>query len=83
VSNSLDVICLTERERERDRWGINAGAIIVTEAGGSVMDPTGVPLELMGRRVLAGTPEITKQLSVILKGCQCGSKEPPPPVYAK
>jgi fructose-1,6-bisphosphatase/inositol monophosphatase family enzyme len=61
---------------------LTAGAIIVTEAGGSVVDPTGEPLELMGRRVLAGTPEITAQLAVILKGCKCGSNEPPPPARA-
>lgn len=55
------------------------GAIIVTEAGGVVIDPTGVPLDLMCRRVLAGTPQIAAQMAAILKERKCGSKEPAPP----
>lgn len=56
-----------------------AGAIIVTEAGGVVIDPTGVPLDLACRRVLAGTPDIAQQLAAILKDRKCGSEEPAPP----
>ena len=51
----------------------------MTEAGGVVLDPTGVPLDLACRRVLAGTPDIAQQLADILKNCKCGSKEPAAP----
>ncbi|XP_014674667.1 PREDICTED: inositol monophosphatase 1-like [Priapulus caudatus] len=36
-------------------WDIAAGALIVREAGGVVLDPNGGPLNLMSRRVLCGS----------------------------
>ena len=44
-----------------------------------VIDPTGAPIDMMARRVLAGTPEIATQMAAILKDRKCGSKEPGPP----
>lgn len=48
-------------------WDIAAGDLIVREAGGVVLDPSGGPLDLMSRRVLAAaTPELANQLANIL-----------------
>ncbi|XP_016956214.1 uncharacterized protein LOC108028754 [Drosophila biarmipes] len=38
-------------------WDMAAGAIIVTEAGGVVMDPAGEELDIMSRRCLAASTE--------------------------
>lgn len=49
-------------------WDIAAGKIIVEEAGGVVLDPSGGPLDLMNRRVLAACNEsVAKQLSKIIE----------------
>ncbi|CAK5019634.1 unnamed protein product [Meloidogyne enterolobii] len=49
-------------------WDMAASVVIVREAGGTVIDPTGVPFDLMSRKVLcAGTPELTKEFSELLK----------------
>lgn len=48
-------------------WNIAAGIILVMEAGGSVIDPAGVTLDIMSRRVLAaGSQPLAFQLSVEL-----------------
>lgn len=48
-------------------WDIAAGDLIIREAGGVVIDPSGGPLDLMSRRVLAAaTPELANQLANIL-----------------
>ncbi|XP_030372234.1 uncharacterized protein LOC115622433 [Scaptodrosophila lebanonensis] len=44
-------------------WDIAAGILLVTEAGGVVMDPAGGPIDLMSRRVLAAS---TKKLALEL-----------------
>lgn len=45
-------------------WDIAAGDLIVREAGGVVMDPSGGPLDLMSRRVLAASSqELANDLS--------------------
>lgn len=48
-------------------WDIAAGIILVTEAGGSVVDPAGVNVDIMSRRVLAACSQnLAYQLSVEL-----------------
>lgn len=45
-------------------WDIAAGEIIVREAGGIIIDPSGGALDRLSRRVLvAGTPQLAEQLS--------------------
>lgn len=45
-------------EQSVSAWDMAAGVIIVQEAGGSVTDTLGRPLDLMGGTVLASTPQI-------------------------
>lgn len=40
--------------------------LIVEEAGGIALDPTGKPLDLENRRILAGNKEITKLIADVL-----------------
>lgn len=48
-------------------WDMAAGDLIVREAGGVVIDPSGGPLDLMSRRVLAAaTPELASELTKML-----------------
>jgi myo-inositol-1(or 4)-monophosphatase len=48
-------------------WDMAAAAIIVTEAGGVLIDPTGSEFELLSRRVLcAGTEKLAHELSALL-----------------
>ncbi|VDM38108.1 unnamed protein product [Toxocara canis] len=48
-------------------WDVAAAAVIVTEAGGVILDPTGAPFDVMGRRVLcASTSELAKEISGML-----------------
>ncbi|CAI5438499.1 unnamed protein product [Caenorhabditis angaria] len=48
-------------------WDVAAPAVIVLEAGGCVIDPTGAPFNVMSRKVLAAsTPVLAKDLSSIL-----------------
>nr|QKY15305.1 phosphatase IMPL1, chloroplastic (IMPL1) [Polytomella parva] len=58
-------------------WDCAAGALIVTEAGGAVADPIGTPFNVMGRRVLAASPELLPKIAEILKNSKASSKEPP------
>lgn len=45
-------------------WDVAAGALLVQEAGGAVLDPAGGPLGLMSRRVLAATPALAPKASM-------------------
>lgn len=48
-------------------WDIAAGELLVTEAGGVIMDPSGGPIDRLSRRVLvASTPALAEQLSQTL-----------------
>lgn len=45
-------------------WDIAAGELIVTEAGGVIIDPSGGPIDRLSRRMLvAATPQLAEQLS--------------------
>ena len=59
-------------------WDVAAGAVIVEEAGGQVLDPTGGPFDVMGRRVLAANRHLGLPAAAILKQCKPSSKEPLP-----
>lgn len=61
-------------------WDVAASSIIVKEAGGLVLDPSGAAFDVMARRVLCGTPKIAQQLAGIIKDCQVSDKEPPAPM---
>ena len=60
-------------------WDVAAASLIVEEAGGLVLDPSGAAFDLMGRRVLGGTPEVARQLAAVLKQCKTSAAEPAPP----
>ncbi|KAK6726252.1 hypothetical protein RB195_004524 [Necator americanus] len=48
-------------------WDVAAAAVIVSEAGGCIIDPTGKPFNVMARKVLcAGTEELAMSLSRIM-----------------
>lgn len=45
-------------------WDIAAGELIITEAGGVVIDPAGGPIDRLSRRMLcAATPQLAEELS--------------------
>lgn len=45
-------------------WDIAAGEIIIKEAGGVVIDPTGLPIDRFSRRVLcASSPQLAEKLA--------------------
>jgi myo-inositol-1(or 4)-monophosphatase len=45
-------------------WDIAAGELLVTEAGGVIMDPSGSPIDRFSRRVLVASSQVlAKQLS--------------------
>ncbi|XP_062501469.1 inositol monophosphatase 1-like [Corticium candelabrum] len=49
-------------------WDIAAGSLIVTEAGGVVMDPKGGSIDVMRRKLLcASSPQLAQQISSCLK----------------
>ncbi|KAK9499861.1 hypothetical protein O3M35_002816 [Rhynocoris fuscipes] len=49
-------------------WDIAAGSLIIREAGGVVIDPTGGPLDLMSRQFLcASSMELALEVSKLLK----------------
>jgi fructose-1,6-bisphosphatase/inositol monophosphatase family enzyme len=59
---------------------VAAGALIVKEAGGKVLDPSGGPFSVMARRVLAANNEhIATAAADILKTCPVSSAEPAAP----
>ncbi|KAF4087833.1 hypothetical protein AMELA_G00075780 [Ameiurus melas] len=60
-------------------WDIAAAAIIITEAGGCVIDTTGGPLDLMSRRVVAaGSQEIADYIVQRLKPINYGRDDDDP-----
>ncbi|KAE9552299.1 hypothetical protein FO519_004485 [Halicephalobus sp. NKZ332] len=47
-------------------WDIAAAVVILREAGGSLIDPSGEPFDLMARSVLcAGTEKLAREISVL------------------
>ncbi|PNW82312.1 hypothetical protein CHLRE_06g278202v5 [Chlamydomonas reinhardtii] len=61
-------------------WDSAAGALMVSEAGGTVLDPAGGPWDVMSRRVLAaGTRQLGEAVAAVLAGCKLSSREVGPP----
>ena len=57
-----------------------AGAsLIVEEAGGKVLDPSGEPFSLMGRRMLATNGHLAEQAAAVIGHMPLGPKEPRAP----
>lgn len=59
-------------------WDCAAGALIVTEAGGQMLDPSGSPFNVMARRVLGANAHLGKPVADIIASCKPSSKEPQP-----
>lgn len=59
-------------------WDMAAAALILTEAGGTVMDPAGGPFNLMSRRVLAANSHVGPKVAAIIGPCPLGPNEPGP-----
>ncbi|GMH42674.1 hypothetical protein BSKO_10593 [Bryopsis sp. KO-2023] len=59
-------------------WDVAAGALVLQEAGGHVLDPTGKPFGLMSRRVL-GTNGKLDSIAEILSSSGSPEWEPLPP----
>jgi inositol-phosphate phosphatase/L-galactose 1-phosphate phosphatase len=57
-------------------WDVAAGSLIVEEAGGSVLDPSGKEFRLMGRRVLATNAHLGVEMAEILDGALKAEGEP-------
>jgi len=57
-------------------WDVAAGALIVREAGGRVLDPAGGAWDMMGRRVLAGAPGVAAAAAAVLARAPCAEGEP-------
>ncbi|KAL6772286.1 hypothetical protein ACKKBG_A29640 [Auxenochlorella protothecoides x Auxenochlorella symbiontica] len=59
-------------------WDMAAGAVILEEAGGKVLDPAGGPFNVMSRRVLGTNGHLAAQVSSILAACPLAEGEPRP-----
>lgn len=59
-------------------WDCAAGALIVTEAGGQMLDPSGGAFNVMARRVLGANAHLGKPVADIIATCKPCSKEPQP-----
>jgi inositol-phosphate phosphatase/L-galactose 1-phosphate phosphatase len=60
-------------------WDCVGAAVICTEAGGLVMDPSGGEFSITGRRVLCGNSMISAKLAEVLGKIGDGPSEPKPP----
>lgn len=60
-------------------WDVAAGAIILAEAGGQVLDPAGGPFDLMARRVLGANAHLGQGMAAILREAKLAATEPQPP----
>ncbi len=60
-------------------WDCAAGALVLQEAGGTVLDPTGGPFDVMARRVLGTNGHLGAKVAKVLAGCKFSSQEPPAP----
>lgn len=59
-------------------WDCAAGALVIEEAGGVVLDPSGAPFNVMSRRVLAGNKFVANDAARVLASQPLGPTEPPP-----
>lgn len=59
-------------------WDLAAAVLVVEEAGGRVLDPTGGPFNIMSRRVLGTNAHLAEEVSSVLAGCKYAESEPKP-----
>ena len=59
-------------------WDCAAGALMVTEAGGEMLDPSGGPFDVMARRVLGANAHLGKPVAGIIASSKSSNKEPQP-----
>ena len=59
-------------------WDLAAGALVLEEAGGRVLDPCGGPFNVMSRRVLGTNAHLAQLMSGILAKGPYAPDEPPP-----
>jgi hypothetical protein len=64
-------------------WDVAAGAIILREAGGELLDPAGGPWHVNSRRVLAANGHLAPAAAAVLARCKVSASEPPAPAAAK
>lgn len=60
-------------------WDCAAGALVVREAGGQVLDVAGGPFSVMARRVLATNAHLGAAMAAVLREQPLGPREPRPP----
>lgn len=60
-------------------WDVAAGAIILQEAGGVLLDPAGGPWDVMSRRVLGTNAHLGPAVAKLLAGCKTSPEEPSAP----
>jgi len=58
---------------------VAAGAIILREAGGQLLDPSGSEWHVNSRRVLASNAHLGAAAAAVLAGCKRSSREPAAP----
>ena len=58
-------------------WDLCAAVLVLEEAGGRVLDPSGAPFNIMSRRVLGTNAHLAEELVGVLKGCPDAPGEPP------
>ncbi len=62
-----------ERNSGPKIWDFAGGKLIVEEAGGVVLDPSGEPHSLMGRSALAAaTRELAEEVVAVLRAADAG-----------
>ncbi|GBF89321.1 inositol monophosphatase [Raphidocelis subcapitata] len=64
-------------------WDVAAAAIVLREAGGQLLDPSGGPWHVNSRRVLAANAHLGPAAAAILAACATSAAEPPPPPSPK
>ena len=57
-------------------WDVAGASLIVTEAGGMMLDTKGTTFDIMSRRVLCGSPAIALKIAEALKDCKTSPQEP-------
>jgi 3'-phosphoadenosine 5'-phosphosulfate (PAPS) 3'-phosphatase len=62
---------------------VAAGAIILREAGGQLLDPSGAPWHVNSRRVLAANGHLAPAAAAVLAKCRVSPHEPPAPAGAE
>ena len=60
-------------------WDVAAAACVLAEAGGKILDPSGLPFDIMSRRVLATNAKLDGEMAAILSKVPLGPSDPPVP----